>query len=137
MNLDNDFLAELGLGGMPEDQKSEFLKYILSSLEDRVGQELSRGMTRQQLDEFKSLNGGNGAFVARWLTEYDPTYSSSDMFVNMQESTGLDRSDPSLLLQYASAKWLMLNRPDYAQVVADNIQAIRQEIVANRDQLLS
>lgn len=135
--LDNNFLNELGLAAMPEGQKLEFLRYILNSLEDRVGRELARGMSQQQINEFKLLNQGDGAFVARWLTQFDPTYSSSDMFVSMQESTGLDQSDPRLLLQYASAKWLMLNRPDYAQVVADNMQAIRQEIIANRDQLLS
>jgi len=134
--LDNNFLAELGLGGMPDDQKGDFLRYILSTLEDRVGRELAIGMTQRQVDEFKLLNKGDGSFVARWLTEHDPTYSSSDMFVNMQESTGLDQADPKLLLQYASARWLTLNRPDYAQVVADNMQTIRQEIVSNRDQLL-
>lgn len=135
--LDNNFLAELGLAGMPEEQKGEFLKYILNALEDRVGRELAIGMTQRQIEEFKLLNKGDGPFVARWLTEHDPTYSSSDMFVNMQESLGLDPSDPKLLLQYASARWLMLNRPDYAQVVADNMQTIRQEIISNRDQLLS
>lgn len=137
IKIDNDFLAELGLGSMPEGQKAEFLKYIMSTLEDRVGRELAKGMTKQQLDEFTALNRGDSAFVARWLSHYDPTYSSSDMFVNMQESTGLDQSDPGLLLQYASAKWLMLNRPDYAQVVAEKIQNLRQEIIANRDQLLA
>lgn len=136
LRLDNDFLAELGLAGMPEDQKGDFLKYILSTLEDRVGRELAVGMTRRQIDEFKLLNKGDGSFVARWLTENDPTYSSSGMFVNMQESLGLDPADPKLLLQYASARWLTLNRPDYAQVVADNMQNIRQEIISNRDQLL-
>ena len=135
--LDNNFLTELGLSAIPDEQKSEFLQYILNTLEDRVGRELSRGMTRQQIDEFKLLNRGDGAFVARWLTQFDPTYSSSEMFIDMQESTGMDPADPQLLLQYASAKWLMLNRPDYAQVVAENMQTIRQEIIANRDQLLS
>lgn len=137
LKLDNDFLAELGLGGMPEDQKPAFLQHILTTLEERVGRELARGMTQQQIDEFKQINRADSAFVVRWLTQHDPTYGSSDMFINMQESTGMDPADPSLLLQYTSAKWLMLNRPDYAQVVADNMQSIRQEIIDNRDKLLS
>lgn len=137
LKLDNNFLVELGLAAMPEDQKSEFLQYIMSSLEDRVGQELAKGMTRQQVDEFALINKEDYAFVVRWLSEHDPTYSSSELFENMQESTGLDQSDPGLIIRYAAAKWLMLNRPDYAQVVAENVQAIRREIIANRDQLLA
>lgn len=135
--LDNSFLDELGLGEMATDQKRPFLEYVYKELESRVGRELARTMTREQMDEFQKIVKTDGAFIARWLTEHAPTYYSDDIFINMLESSGLDQNDPKLLADYVSVKWLELNRPDYSQVVADMIQVLRKEITDNREQLLA
>lgn len=137
LTLDNNFLTELGLDGMPEEQKRPFLEYVYKELESRVGHELARTMTREQMDEFQKIIKSDNAFIVRWLTEHNPAYHSDDVFINMMESTGFDQSDPRLLTDYVSVKWLELNRPDYAQVVADMIQSLRQEISDNKEQLLA
>ena len=48
--LDDKFLQDVGLGGLPEEQKQAFLAYFREQLELRVGTRLSEGLTDAQLD---------------------------------------------------------------------------------------
>ena len=121
---------------MPQDQKLPFLKHIYSELETRVGDEIARTMTNEQMLEFKKIINNDTRFAANWLSENEPTYRNDDLFINMIESTGYDEHDPRLLIEYVSAKWLQNNRPDYAQVVATEISKIKSEIKENRDKIL-
>ena len=43
--LDEDFLKDLGLDQLPEEQRKPFLQHIYSELELRVGERLSQGMS--------------------------------------------------------------------------------------------
>ena len=52
MNFDEQFLQEMGLSAMPEDEKQKFLEYIQGELELRIGQRISKGLTETQLNEF-------------------------------------------------------------------------------------
>ena len=47
--LDNNFLQEVGLGGLPADQKKLFLGHFREQLELRVGTQLSEGLSDAQL----------------------------------------------------------------------------------------
>lgn len=98
IKLDEHFLASLGLSGMPPDDQDDFLKYIYSELELRVGTELSRQLTDKQLLEFEEL-----------------------------------MDDPD---QAKSLHWLEQNCPNYKQVVADQLEKLKQEIIANKDRLV-
>jgi len=40
------------------------------------------------------------------------------------------------LAEYASLKWLGMNRPNYRDVVAQTMNELKQEIIANRDAIL-
>jgi len=42
--LDDQFLNDIGLGNLPDDQKKPFLQHIYDELELRVGTRLSDGM---------------------------------------------------------------------------------------------
>ena len=53
--LNDEFLKELGLDQLPEDQRKPFLDHIYSELELRVGERLSQGMSDAQLDEFANI----------------------------------------------------------------------------------
>ena len=78
LKLDNDLLAELGLGDLPEDQKQSMLQHIYDTLELRVGTRLANQMTDQQLDEFErfiDVNGdANQAQALQWLETNLPHY---------------------------------------------------------------
>jgi hypothetical protein len=78
LKLDNNLLDELGLGGLPEDQKRAMLQHIYETLELRVGTNLANQMTDQQLEEFEKFidDGGdaNQAQALQWLETNLPNY---------------------------------------------------------------
>lgn len=97
--LDEDFLVNLGLGAMPDEEKEAFIAYILEQLELRVGTELSKGLSDEQLEQFEKL-----------ITAKD---------------------------QEAATSWLKANCPNYKQTVKNELEMIKQEIIAGRDRLLA
>lgn len=135
--LDEKFLEEIGLNGLPEEQKKPFLQHIYDELELRVGTKLSDGMSDEQLSEFESIIDRKDDIVVKWLAKHAPDYKNDSSFVQLQKSTGLDESNPSLRSEYAATKWLEVNRPDYRQVVAEVLEALKKEVVASRDVILN
>lgn len=86
LKLDNNLLNELGLGGLPEDQKRSMLQHIYDTLELRVGTNLANQMTDRQLEEFEKFidDGGdaNQAQALQWLEANLPNYKQvvNDVF---------------------------------------------------------
>ena len=72
MNFDEKFLQEMGLSAMPEDQKQKFLDYIQAELEIRIGERISKGLTKAQLDEFDSIVDQHE--ISKWLEKNRPDY---------------------------------------------------------------
>ena len=135
--LDDKFLADVGLNEMPEDQKKDFLQHIYDELELRVGTKLSDGMSDEQLEEFESIIDRKDDIVTAWLEKNAPEYHNDESFSRIQEATKLDVNDPGLRAEYAATKWLEVNRPDYREVVASVLAEIKNEITSNRDKLLT
>ena len=72
MQFDENFLAEMGLSAMPEDQKQKVLDYIQEELEIRIGERISKGLTEVQLNEFDMIT--DQAEAAKWLEINRPDY---------------------------------------------------------------
>lgn len=72
MQFDENFLQEMGLSAMPEEQKRAFLKYVQDELELRIGERISRGLTEIQLNEFDLIT--DPAEAAKWLEKNRPDY---------------------------------------------------------------
>ncbi|MBR3230989.1 hypothetical protein IKF73_03140 [Candidatus Saccharibacteria bacterium] len=72
MNFDEKFLQEMGLSAMPEDQKQQFLDYVQSELELRIGERISKGLTPEQLSEFDAIT--DQAEATKWLEQNRPDY---------------------------------------------------------------
>ena len=72
MQFDEQFLAEMGLTAMPEDQKQAFLDYIQEELEVRSGERISKGLTEVQLNEFDRIT--DQAEATKWLEKNRPDY---------------------------------------------------------------
>lgn len=134
--LDENLLNELGLGDLPDDQKTPFLQHIYEQLEYKVGIRLSEGMTDEQLAEFESIFDRDEAKIRAWLAQHAPDYRADQLFSSMQQSSGLDADHPSLLGEYTATKWLEVNRPDYRQIVAATLDEIKQEILTQREAIL-
>ena len=75
IKLDDNFLAELGLGALPPEEKKKMLGDIYETLEMRVGTKLAEKMSDAQLAEFEQLMDSKdeaGAF--KWLQTNVPNY---------------------------------------------------------------
>lgn len=134
--LNDDFLNSIGLNDLPEDQKKPFLQHIYNELEMRVGTKLSDGMSDDQLGEFGNIIDRNDEVIVDWLQQHIPNYYNDEAFSKLQEATGLDVNDSGLRAEYAATKWLEVNRPDYREVVAQVMDEIKKEVIANRDAIL-
>lgn len=134
--LDEQFLKDIGLDTLPEEQKQPFLQHIYSELELRVGTRLSDGLSDTQLEEFEQIIDRNQEKIQNWLTQYAPNYAQDDTFVRLQQAAKLEANDPRLIAEYTATKWLEVNRPDYRQVVAQVLDELKKEIMVNREAIL-
>lgn len=134
--LDDKFLEDVGLAGLPEDQKKPFLQHTYDQLEYRVGVRLSEGMSDAQLEEFEAIIDRKEEVVAGWLTQHAPNYQQEEIFQRLMVASSLPADDPGLRAEYAATKWLEVNRPDYRDVVAKTLDEIKEEIRNNKDAIL-
>lgn len=134
--LDDKFLQDLGLDQLPPEQKQAFLEHIYSELELRVGTRLSEGLSDAQMTEFESFIDRDQQKVQAWITAHTPDYQNDDSYKQLRANAPADADELGLLSEYASLKWLSLNRPDYRQVVAQVLEELKQEIVSNRDAIV-
>ena len=76
IKLDEEFLAELGLGGLPPEDKKSLLAAIYEHLQMSVGQRLAEGMSAAELREFEAiLDSGDEEQASAWLQEHAPDSS--------------------------------------------------------------
>lgn len=134
--LDENFLEELGLGQLPAEQKQAFLEHVYNQLELRVGTRLSEGLSDEQLAEFESFIDRDMEKVRAWLDRNAADYQNDPAYQQIRQSAGEDASEDDVLAEYASLKWLGLNRPDYRDVVKQVLDEIKQEIISNKDAIL-
>lgn len=134
--LNDDFLNELGLGNLPAEQKQAFLEHIYSELETRVGMRLSEGLSDEQLQEFESFMERDEAKVKAWLDSHVNGYQQDPAYSQLASGVPEDTPEIVILSEYASLKWLSMNRPDYREVVRTVLDELKKEIMSNRDAIL-
>jgi len=134
--IDDKFLQDLGLNQLPEDQKQAFKDHLYSELELRVGVRLSEGLTDNQLSEFESFVDRNTVKVREWVTANAPAYMQDPAFVQLKAANLPTEDEDVLLAEYASLKWLSINRPNYRDVVSQVLEELKKEIVSNKDTIL-
>lgn len=134
--LDDQFLTDIGLAELPEEQKKPFLQHIYDQLEYRVGVRLSEGMSDAQLEEFESIIDKKEDVINAWIAQYAPNFATDELFTKIQQATNLPADNPGLKSEYAATKWLEVNRPDYRDVVARTLEELKEEITKSRDVIL-
>lgn len=134
--LDDKFLKDLGLDQLPEAERQAFLAHIYSELELRVGVKLSEGLTDEQLDEFESFVDRKEDKVRAWIDAHMPDYAGDIAYQQLKTNAPEDVDESGLLAEYASLKWLGMNRPNYRDVVAQVLEELKTEIKNNRETIL-
>lgn len=135
--LDDNFLNDVGLTSLPDDQKQAFLQHIYEELELRVGTKLSEGLSEGQMGEFEAFVDQAEDKVRDWFAKNVPDYASRQDFVQLSKSAPEGTNELAILCEYGSLKWLEMNRPDYRQVVAAELENLKNEIRANAEAILS
>lgn len=75
IKLDDNLLQELGLAGLPPEEKKKLLAHIYETLEMRVGMKLAEQMTDAQLSEFEQfIDRNDEAGALHWLETNFPNY---------------------------------------------------------------
>jgi hypothetical protein len=134
--LDDNFLQDVGLAGLPDEQKQAFLQHIYEELELRVGTKLSEGLSEQQMGEFESFVDQNEEKVRQWYATNMPDYASRQDFVQLAQNAPEGTNELAVMCEYGSLKWLELNRPDYKSVVASELDQLKKEISSNAGTIL-
>ena len=129
-------VSDTGLGISAEDQKKLFLDHFREQLELRVGTRLSEGLTDAQLEEFESFIDRKDDRVNAWLAANVPNYEEDTIYQQLKNGAPEQIPQNVVLAEYASLKWLGLNRPDYKDVVSATMAELKSEIIANRDAIL-
>lgn len=72
IRVDDDFMREVGLDGMPAEEKAAFMQDAEEELEVRIGHEIGSRMTEEQMEEFEVMT--DAVMAAEWLEEHIPDY---------------------------------------------------------------
>lgn len=134
--IDDKFLKDVGLGDLPEEQQQAFLAYFREQLELRVGTKLSDGLSDAQLAEFEGFIDRDMDATRQWVSANAAEYENDQVYQKLKAGAPATVSADDILAEYASLRWLSLNRPDYRDVVAATMEELRQEVIKNRDAIL-
>lgn len=134
--LDDQFLKDIGLADLPEEEKKPFLQHVYDQLEYRVGIRLSEGMSDAQLEEFEAIIDRKPEVIEAWVAQHAPSFESDELYTKILTGSGLAAGDPRVKAEYAATKWLEVNRPDYRDVVASTLEGLKQEIAQGKDVIL-
>ena len=133
--IDDDLLNELGLAALTGQEREEFKDYLKTTLQERVGERLTNGMSDEVLDEFGYFMDGNVEGMKKWLEQHVPGYQDDP---NLQQfrNNNPQASEADILSSYGSLAWLQVNCPNYADVVRQVMDELKGEVAANRDAIL-
>lgn len=133
--LDDKFLQSVGLGDLPEDQKQAFLQHTYETLEERVGTRLAESLSEAQLEEFEGFATHDEAKINEWLASNVPNYQEEEDYKQLAASAPENVPPLVVAAEFASVRWLGINSPNYRDVVAQELNKLRDEIVAGKDNI--
>lgn len=105
--LDDNFLNDVGLGNATPEQKQALVQRLLETLELRVGTRLAEELSEEQVDEFETMTPA----------ESDP----QEIVVQKQQ-----------LLE----EWLKANHPNHEDVIAEELEILKQELKSGLDSVM-
>lgn len=136
--LDEQFLKDIGLNDLPEEQKKPFLQYVYDKLELAVGMELAAGLTDAQEEEFGYIIDRRDDIISAWIAKNAPDYQQDEAFKRIMQAYNITNpNSKDLRDEYAATKWLEINRPNYREIVLNTMESLKQEIASNKDALLN
>ena len=137
MDINESFLTEVGLQGMPEDQKSAFLAHTQDELEMRVGEKMSEGLSVEQMTEFEGIMQNDQEVIRKMILEMKKDFREDEIYQKILKKHGVTQGDWAILGEYLSVKWIQQNRPDYREIVSNVMENLKNEIRESAPQILA
>lgn len=134
IKIDEQFLQDVGLAGMPEEQKAAFVAHAQEELEMRVGEKMAEGLTVVQLEEFDGIMQMDRNVMIRILARMGD-YRQDELYQKILKRHGVTEGTMEILSEYLSVKWIQANRPDYAKVAEEVYEGLKAEIMGSRAQI--
>jgi hypothetical protein len=93
VNIDENWLASLGVITTNEQEADELLDIIDEELEVRVGTKVIGSMSPEQLSEFEKLDEGKReAFIDKVFPDYDTVVTQEYNFIGYQITKSKDKA---------------------------------------------
>lgn len=125
--IDDRFLTDAGLGALSAEDRAGLLQHLYETLELRVGTQLSHGLSDAQLEEFECIIDRDVDVMVAWVERHAPHFLQDPVYQRMREA--LSGAEGSVILcEYAATKWLEVNRRDYRDVVAVELDQLKSEL---------
>jgi hypothetical protein len=95
----------------------------------RVGMRLAEQMSDEQLDEFERFIDGDKEYARTYLNAHFPNWEQLPDYI-AQVNTAVSKGMPAdaVLPEFTALKWLETNFPNYKDVVANELQKLKDEI---------
>lgn len=137
IQLNNDFLAQIGLADLPQDDKRKMLQHIYETLEKRVGMRLARQMSEHQLDEFEKFVDGDKTFATEYLTKLGGDWQKDPVYIAQRsKAEGQGKPAEVAISEFAALKWLGINFPNHKQAIEEELDKLKSEIKAQAPAIL-
>jgi hypothetical protein len=104
IQINDDFLDDLGLANASEEQKQALMTEMLETLELRVGTRLAQEANDEQLDEFERMT-----------------------------ATDTDTPEAVKQKQEQMTEWLKNNYPNYETIISEELQRLKNELASSLD----
>ena len=136
VKIDKEFLDKVGLSGMPERQKDDFLLYVQDQLEVRIGEKIGESLSDAQLDEFERIIDNDEETLRKILTSLGD-YEEDELYKKLHNDAEPDSSESKILSDYITIKWLNKNCPHYQDIISQEAARLKEEIEQNKDAILA
>ena len=137
MKFDDEFLSEVGLSNLPQEQKEAFLKQVQEELELRVGEKMSRGLSDAQIEEFEGIMKNDQQVIKKVVAELGSDFREDPIYQKLLERNNLTEGTWEVIGEYLSIKWIQKNRPDYHDIVKSTIEELKTELKADSSKILN
>ena len=125
-SIDEKFMEEIGIMTMPQEARDQLVAGIEESIQNRVLMSVADDVTDFLQSELDGI-GESDDFAKEWLSKNMPHYAGSNEFKQFSENV-TESEETTVDQLYAYAKWFEMNIPNFAGVVEQAKEQVKQEL---------
>ena len=134
--LDDKFFEGIGIERMSPEEAAVFKQHVQEELEARIGERIMDGFSSEKLEEFEQIMDDAPGFVDNWLRLNVPDFRNDKTFAALVQNNN-GQETRQVISEFASLKWLEINRPDFNRISMLVIKEMQDELRANIDKIFS